>query len=132
VTLDATNNHATIRGTTPDAESVNDPNGELPNEQQLSQFDDPGHATTESNDEGVDLDDTTVLKVVEKFVPVAGQIKREELLHIAARELGFPRLTRDVRHRLNVAISQHVKSGVLRVDHNWDNVWRPPQMTFPR
>ena len=62
--------------------------------------------------------------VFDRFIPQDSKIRREVLLDIVARELGFSRITRDLRHRLNTAISELVRTGNLAVDHNWDNVWR--------
>jgi len=71
-----------------------------------------------------DVLEDQVRSVFDRFIPQDSKIRREVLLDIVARELGFSRITRDLRHRLNTAISELVRTGNLAVDHNWDNVWR--------
>jgi hypothetical protein len=56
-------------------------------------------------------------------VPDGEKIEREALLHDAARELGYPQLTRKVRRALNKALNVENNAGRLRTD--WERVWRP-------
>jgi len=77
------------------------------------------------------LTSENVSKTIIGCVPFDSKIKREVLLEMATQTLGYPRLTRELRHRLNTAISALVQKGDLRVDQHWDHVWRSSQMAFP-
>lgn len=54
-------------------------------------------------------------------LPSAGTIEREILLRKAARRLGFSKLGRKIRSRLNRAIGAEVRAGRLGTD--WQKVW---------
>jgi hypothetical protein len=41
----------------------------------------------------------------------------------AAREFGYPKLTKKVRRTLNKALSAEKNAGSLRTD--WERVWKP-------
>jgi hypothetical protein len=56
-------------------------------------------------------------------VPDGEKVEREALLADAARELGYPNLSRNVRRALNKALSTENNAGRLRTD--WECVWRP-------
>jgi hypothetical protein len=51
------------------------------------------------------------------------KVEREALLHDAARELGYPKLTKKVRRALNTALNAEKNADRLRTD--WERVWRP-------
>lgn len=61
--------------------------------------------------------------VLQQCVPERGSIDRQELLQAAARRLGFEKLNRRLRSRLNKTISADNQAGRLRTD--WERVWRP-------
>ncbi|MDE2237610.1 MAG: DUF559 domain-containing protein, partial [Elusimicrobia bacterium] len=65
-----------------------------------------------------------IREVFFKLIPEEGKISRESLLREAVRLLGFKRLARKIRSRLNRAIAGLVRAGKLSTD--WDNVWRNP------
>jgi hypothetical protein len=56
-------------------------------------------------------------------VPDGEKVEREALLADAARELGYPNLTKKVRRALNKALNVENNAGRLRTD--WERVWRP-------
>jgi len=56
-------------------------------------------------------------------VPTTSPILREELLHEVARKLGFAKLGRNIRSRINRTIGAEVRAGRLRTD--WEKVWKP-------
>jgi hypothetical protein len=56
-------------------------------------------------------------------VPDGEKVERDALLADAARKLGYPNLTRNVRRALNKALSTENNAGRLRTD--WERVWRP-------
>ncbi len=45
------------------------------------------------------------------------------MLADAARELGYPKLTKNVRRALNKALNVEHNAGRLKTD--WEKVWRP-------
>ena len=55
-------------------------------------------------------------------VPDSEKVEREALLADAARELGYPKLTKKVRRALNKALNVEHNAGRLRTD--WEKVWR--------
>lgn len=85
----------------------------------------PGSANEESPNE------QQLIEIFARCIPAEGKIRREELLEIVAHELGFERVTRAVRHHINVAISRYVQAELLKTDHNWDHVWWSSKMTSP-
>jgi hypothetical protein len=56
-------------------------------------------------------------------VPDGEKVERDALLVDAARELGYPKLTKKVRRALNKALNAEHNAGRLRTD--WEQVWRP-------
>ena len=58
--------------------------------------------------------------VLQQCVPERGSIDRQELLQAAARRLGFEKLNRRLRSRLNKTINADNQAGRLRTD--WERV----------
>jgi len=56
-------------------------------------------------------------------VPNGEKVERDALLGQAARELGYPNLTKKVRSTLNKALNAENNAGRLRTD--WERVWKP-------
>ncbi len=56
-------------------------------------------------------------------IPEGERVEREKVLVDAARELGYPNLTKKIRRTLNKALSAENKAGHLRTD--WKHVWMP-------
>jgi hypothetical protein len=56
-------------------------------------------------------------------IPDGEKVERDLLLTDAARELGYPNLTRKVRRVLNQALNVEHSAGRLKTD--WQRVWRP-------
>jgi very-short-patch-repair endonuclease len=75
---------------------------------------------------GGDIDDIPqemVRSALEAYLPLRGTIDREVLLRKAAHHLGFSKIGRKIRTRLNRAIGAEVRAG--RVQSAWQLVWRP-------
>jgi hypothetical protein len=56
-------------------------------------------------------------------IPDGERIERDKLFMDAARELGYPKLTKKVRRTLNKALNAENKAGRLKTD--WEHVWMP-------
>lgn len=76
-----------------------------------------GHATSEAPNP---YDATLALHAC---VPDGEKVERDTLLADAARELGYPQITRKVRRVLNKTLNVEHNAGRLRTD--WERVWRP-------
>ncbi len=79
--------------------------------------DDSRHRQTIDN-----LSQTQLSAVLHQCMPERGPVDREKLLHAAAHRLGFEKLTRRLRSRLNKTISADAQAGRLRTD--WERVWK--------
>jgi hypothetical protein len=65
-----------------------------------------------------------VVRALHACIPSDGeQVGRDKLLMDAARELGYPKLTKEVRRALNKTLHAENNAGRLRTD--WDHVWKP-------
>ena len=86
----------------------------MPNEPQDALFERPAPET-------LSLDDAAL--ALHACVPDGEKVEREALLLDAAREFGYPKLTRKVRRTLNKALNAEHNAGRLRTD--WERVWKP-------
>lgn len=90
----------------------------------------PDHSNTEEEAGGDEVESRKTDSVPQdeirdaffKLVPNSGKIERETLLRETAKALGFQRLARKIRKRLNHAIAGLVRSGKLGTD--WEFVWK--------
>jgi len=57
-------------------------------------------------------------------VPESGRIDREAVIRKAAQTLGFVRVSKPLRSRINKTIGAEVRYGRLAKDSEWDFVWR--------
>lgn len=69
------------------------------------------------------ITDDEVWDAISRFIPASGKIKGSELLRECAAWLHSP-LNRHVRSRLNKSISAKIRAGTLKVDEDWEHVWR--------
>lgn len=63
-----------------------------------------------------DIEAESVRGAIYSILSVAGQIDREELLRQAAQKLGFARISKKLRGRLNKTIGAEVRYGRIRMD----------------
>lgn len=61
---------------------------------------------------------------IHRAVPDSGRIDREAVIRKAAQALGFVRVSKALRSRLNKTISAEVRYGRLAKDSDWNFVWR--------
>ncbi len=72
--------------------------------------------------EAPDSDD--IVRALHACIPSDGeQVGRDKLFMDAARGLGYPKLTKEVRRTLNKTLHAENNAGRLRTD--WDRVWKP-------
>ena len=57
-------------------------------------------------------------------VPDSGRIERETVIRKAAQALGFVRVSKPLRSRINKTIGAEVRYGRLAKDSDWNFVWR--------
>jgi very-short-patch-repair endonuclease len=63
-------------------------------------------------------------KAIHSSVPDSGRIEREILIRKTAAALGFSRLSKPLRSRINKAIGAESRVGRLSRDAEWNQVWR--------
>lgn len=68
------------------------------------------------------IPDALIRQTLLMHLPPGGVIDRETLLQSAANQLGFEKLTKRLRHRLNTALTDARSDG--RLDTDWQLVWR--------
>ncbi len=64
-----------------------------------------------------------VVRALRASIPEGERVERDKLLLSAARELGYPKLTKKARRILNKALNAENTAGRLRTD--WQHVWIP-------
>lgn len=84
-----------------------------------------GDDDSAGDESGRNIDDVPQDEIREVFfrlLPATGKMPRESLIRAAVKPLGFKRLARKIRKRLNHAIAGLVRTGKLATD--WESVWR--------
>lgn len=64
-----------------------------------------------------------VVQALHACIPDGEGVERDKLFMDAARELGYPKLTKKVRRTLNKALNAENNAGRLTTD--WERVWKP-------
>lgn len=64
-----------------------------------------------------------VVRALHACIADGERVERDKLFADASRELGYPKLTKEVRRALNKALHAENSAGRLRTD--WERVWKP-------
>ena len=88
-----------------------------------SEICDKSVSVSEGHASGQEFAQDQLLTVLLNLIPISGPIRREELLQKVAEHFGVT--TRSVRRSCNQAISAERNAGRLRLDPDWEVVWRP-------
>ncbi len=68
--------------------------------------------------------DESVREALYSVLPDSGQIERERLLRESAQKLGFAKMGKKLRSRLNKTIGSEVRYGRIQMDSDWRYLWR--------
>jgi very-short-patch-repair endonuclease len=71
-----------------------------------------------------DIDADSIRAAIGSNLPASERIERELLLRQCAQALGFSRLSKNLRSRLNKTIGAEVRYGRIQVDSDWRYLWR--------
>ena len=89
--------------------------------------DDEEFALSESNPARLlsrDIEADSIRRAIGSNLPASERIEREALLRQCAQTLGFSRLSKKLRSRLNKTIGAEVRYGRIQVDSDWRYLWR--------
>jgi hypothetical protein len=71
-----------------------------------------------------DIDAEAIRAAIRANLPSSERIEREVLLRQCAQQLGFSRLSKKLRSRLNKTIGAEVRFGRIQVDSEWQYLWK--------
>jgi hypothetical protein len=71
-----------------------------------------------------DIDAESIRGAIYAILPSAGKIEREALLRQSAQKLGFARISKKLRSRLNKTIGAEVRYGRIQMDSDWRCLWK--------
>ncbi len=103
---------------------TNEPFDDLGGDDECGDDDDSVSAVNRSRLLTKDIDAENIRGAIYSILPVAGQIERDALLRQAARKLGFARISKKLRSRLNKTIGAEVRYGRIQMDSDWRYLWK--------
>ena len=71
-----------------------------------------------------DIDAESVRGAIYAILPAQGRLEREVLVRQAAQKLGFARISKKLRSRLNKTIGAEVRYGRIQMDSDWRYLWK--------